>query len=74
MQIFFVNNDGGGFASKLEVQEGTTVGQLFEQQVPHGKPQDYLVRVNRLPAPADQALRENDRCTFTPTKIEGAVK
>lgn len=73
MKIFFVNNDGGGFAAGIEIPEGTTVGQLFEQQVPHGKPQNFLIRVNRLPAPADQLLREGDRCTFTPTKIDGAV-
>jgi len=41
--------------------------------VPHGKPQDYLIRVNRQPVAAGQILQEGDRVSFTPTKIEGAV-
>ena len=34
---------------------------------------DYLIRVNRQPCPADQVLREGDRISITPTKIEGAI-
>ena len=33
----------------------------------------YLIRVNRQPVAANQALQEGDRVSFTPTKIEGAV-
>jgi hypothetical protein len=40
--------------------------------VPHGKPADYLLRVNRAEATADQVLHEGDRVSFTPIKIEGA--
>jgi hypothetical protein len=36
------------------------------------KSEDYLIRVNRLPASADQILQEGDRVSMTPTKIEGA--
>jgi hypothetical protein len=72
MKILFVNNHGGGFAGYLEVAEGTTVQQLFNQQIPSGKADDYLIRVNRLPAAADQVLQPGDRVSITPTKIEGA--
>jgi hypothetical protein len=72
MKILFINNDGGGFADYVEVAEGTTVQAFFAEHVPHGKPHDYLIRVNRQPAAADQALREGDRVSFTPVKIEGA--
>ena len=72
MRCLFVNNDGGGFADYIEVAEATTVAQLFAQRVPHGKPADYLIRVNRQPVAADQVLQEGDRVSFTPTKIEGA--
>ena len=34
---------------------------------------DYLIRVNRLPASADQKLQDGDRVSMTPTKIEGAA-
>lgn len=72
MKILFVNNDGGGFADWLEIAEGTTVATLFCQQLPHGKPRDYLLRVNRAETPADQVLKDGDRVSFTPVKIEGA--
>ena len=73
MRVMFINNDGGGFADYLEIHAGKTVAQLFADKVPHGKPQDYLIRVNRQPAAADQVLQENDRISVTPTKIEGAA-
>jgi hypothetical protein len=72
MKLFFINNDGGGFADTIEVAEETSINQLFEQRLPHGKPADYLIRVNRQPVAAGQVLREGDRVSVTPTKIEGA--
>jgi hypothetical protein len=71
-KILLINNDGGGFADYIDVPEGTTVKQLFGQRIPSGKPEDYLIRVNRQPAAADQLLQEGDRVSFTPVKIEGA--
>jgi len=73
MRLLVINNNGGGFADYLDVASDTTVEQLFTLQVPHGKPQDYLIRVNRQPVAAGQILQEGDRVSFTPTKIEGAV-
>ena len=72
MRILYVNNDGGGFADTVEVADGITVATLFADKAPHRKPADFLIRVNRQPAAADQILHEGDRVTFTPTKIEGA--
>ena len=72
MRILYINNDGGGFADYVDVSEGTTVEQLFAERLPSSRPQDYLIRVNRQPAAADQVLQENDRVSCTPTKIEGA--
>jgi hypothetical protein len=68
-----INCDGAGFADQLEIADDVTVGKLFAQQVPHGRAADYLIRVNRLPAAADQVLQPGDRISFTPTKIEGAL-
>ena len=73
MKVLYINNDGGGFADYIEVAAGTTVATLFETQVPHGKPQDYLIRVNRQPVAPAYALVEGDRVSFTPTKIQGAA-
>jgi hypothetical protein len=71
MKILFINNHGGGFADTIDVTAGTTVRKLFDEKI-GGKPADYLIRLNRLPASADQVLQENDRVSITPTKIEGA--
>jgi hypothetical protein len=68
-----INNDGGGFADHIEVADGTTVSQLFAQRLPGRRPEDYLIRVNRLPAAGDQILQPGDRVSLTPTKIEGAA-
>jgi hypothetical protein len=72
MKILFINNDGAGWADHVEVAEGLTVAEFFRQQVPHGKPGDFLIRINRQPVTADQKLVEGDRVTATPLKIEGA--
>ncbi len=74
MVILFINNDGAGFADHVQIAEGTTVEKLFAERIPHGRPQDYLIRVNRQPVSAGQALQEGDRVSFTPTKIEGAAQ
>ena len=74
MKIFFVNNDGGGFADHMEIEGGMTVERLFEQELGrHAKPEDYLIRVNRQPCSRDQALQEGDRVSVTPCKIQVAV-
>jgi hypothetical protein len=73
VRILFINNDGGGFADNIDVEDNTTVGKLFAEKLPQGKAQDYLIRVNRQPASAEQTLHAGDRVSFTPVKIEGAV-
>ena len=73
-RCLLINNDGAGFADYIEVAEGTTVEKLFAQRIPHGRPADYLIRVNRLPSTADQVLQESDRISITPVKIEGATR
>ena len=74
MVILLINNDGAGFADHVEIAEGTTVERLFAERIHHGKPSDYLIRVNRQPVAAGQVLQEGDRVSFTPTKIEGAQR
>ena len=72
MKLLFVNNDGGGFADYVEVSDGLTVKDFFHQQLPERSPEDYLIRVNRQPVAKDYRLKEGDRVTITPTKIQGA--
>lgn len=73
MRILLINNDGGGFADHVEVADGLTVAALFADRAPGRDPGDFLIRVNRQPAAADQVLRDGDRVSLTPTKIEGAA-
>ena len=73
MKLLVINNDGGGFADYIDVQNGVTVQKLFEQQMPGRKAEDFLIRVNRQPVARDQVLQEGDRISLTPTKIEGAI-
>ncbi len=73
MRVLYINNDGGGFADYLDVSSNMTVEQFFTEKMPSRKPEDFLIRVNRQPAPRDYVLQENDRVTITPTKVEGAV-
>lgn len=72
LKILYINNDGAGFADHIEIEAGTTVERLFQQRV-QGSSGDYLIRVNRQPASADQIMQPGDRVSFTPMKIEGAV-
>ncbi len=41
--------------------------------VRHRGPEDYLIRVNRQPAARDEPLKDGDRVSVTPLKIEGAT-
>jgi sulfur carrier protein ThiS len=74
MKILLINNDGGGFADYVDVPEGTTIQELFSRHMKSDQPHDFLIRVNRQTVAADQTLRDGDRVSFTPVKIEGAVR
>src|SRR5439155_11759577 len=71
VKVLFINNDGGGFADYVEVPEGTNVSSFFDKQLPGREPADFLIRVNRQHAAADQVLRDADRVSCTPVKLGG---
>ncbi len=73
MRLLYINNDGGGFADYVDVTEGITVEQFFKDKMQGRKPDDFLIRVNRQPVSREYVLKEGDRVTVTPTKIEGAA-
>jgi len=70
-KILFINNDGGGFADTIEIREGTTIQELFDDRV-DGTYCDYLIRVNRQPTTGSYVMQANDRVSITPVKVEGA--
>jgi len=73
IEVTLVANEGGGFADKVRVEIGTTVGKLFTQRIPNGSAANYNIRVNRMPCSEDQVLQDGDRMTITPRKIDGAA-
>jgi sulfur carrier protein ThiS len=72
MRLLYINNDGGGFADYIDIAENTTVEQFFTIKMSGQSPEDFTIRVNRQPVSRDYILRDGDRITITPTKIEGA--
>ena len=50
MKILLLNNDGAGFADYVETKPGITVAKFLAEHLPHSKPDDLLIRVNRQPA------------------------
>jgi len=55
----------------LELEEGTTVGELFDQRTRHLKDQESLLKstlfaVNSDYSPIDQVLNEGDEVVFIP--------
>ena len=73
MRILFINNLGGGFADFINVEEGTNIEKLFKDKMQGEQTSDYLIRVNRQPVPREYILKDGDRITITPVKIEGAA-
>ena len=73
MNILFINNDGGGFADLILVLDGMTVSQFIATKLPGVSPANLTIRVNREVTTGDRVLRDGDRITATPTKIEGGL-
>ena len=72
MKVFLINNDGGGFADYVDIEDGTTIDQFFASQMSGQRADGYMIRVNRDQVQASYALKEDDRVSITPTKVEGA--
>ena len=73
MKVLFINNDGGGFCDRIEIQQGCTVETFFKMNVTNREPRDYTIKVNRELCSADQVLNEGDRITIVPKKFDGGT-
>ena len=74
MRILYINNDGSGYADYINIAENTTIDQFFAIKMQGHQEDDFLIRVNRQPVPRDYVLRDGDRVTITPRKIQGAAR
>ena len=73
MKVFYINNDGSGFANNVDIRDGVTVEEFFTERLPDSKAEDYQIRVNRQPVARDQVLQDGDRISIIPVKMEGAA-
>lgn len=72
IDVLWLNNDGGGYAEKLRVPDGTTVEALRKKKLPDHSSESCTIRVNRDIAAASQKLRSGDRVSVTPKNVSGA--
>jgi hypothetical protein len=76
VKFTYLNRDGGGFAEKFEARKGITVAKFLESKGVHAS--DFTVRIVRgaqggfTPA-ADEVLKDGDRLSCVPLKVEGAA-
>lgn len=75
MTITYLNRQGGGFAERIDVNEGTTVGQFIQGRGISAD--DYTIRIIRdgcgaFTPTAVEILQEGDRLSCVPLKIAGA--
>jgi len=79
MQIRYLNHEGGGFAVRLEIAEGTTVGEFFNQQMPNESARNYEITIRRRGErlehlTAGEPLQENDLVLIRPNKAGGGTR
>ncbi|MCA9438333.1 MAG: hypothetical protein KC978_21285 [Candidatus Omnitrophica bacterium] len=75
--ITYLNRNGGGFAERVDLVQGTTIGQFLNQRdisVEH-----FTIRIVRgsqggFTPSSDEPLQEGDRLSCVPLKIEGAIQ
>jgi sulfur carrier protein ThiS len=72
VSITLLNAHGSGFVDTVKVTAGTTIEDLFKEVTKGARPDQYQITVNREPAQRSYILKEGDRVTITPAKIEGA--
>ena len=72
MTILVVNNNGGGFAERMDVPDGCTISGLMDCYLEDVSASNSVIRVNRSPVEEGYVLQPGDKVTVTPTKIDGA--
>ena len=72
MQIKYVNNNGGGFAERTILADGTTLKQFVVLKVQDETPGEFKIRVNGQVETGDYILKDGDRVSVTPDKLGGA--
>lgn len=72
ISVLYLNNQGQGFADRINAIAGTTLGQFVGQRTGGGDVAGYEIRVNGQPADRGYVLQNGDRVSVTPSKVQGA--
>lgn len=73
MKITFINANGGGFADVMEVDDGSTVGEVFNQAGVMGSRSEYIFTVDSVRVTdMDTVVQEGQRVVISKRKIAGA--
>jgi len=74
IRVYISNSYGEGFAGHKEVESGTTLGELSNQECGGANPDLFMIRHNGSKDPSSSTVLSNeDTVSFTPTKIKGAA-
>ncbi len=73
MRVFFIRNDGPGYAQYLEVPEKTTVAQFLNQVAPGWNAGDSWISVNRQAVSLPHELQDQDRLVLSQRKAAAAI-
>lgn len=72
MNVLFLNNDGEGFAKRIEIGSETRLDDFLVENIDGFNADNFVIRVNRQPAERTYVLQDGDRISASPRKIEGA--
>lgn len=72
VKVEYINHDSAGYSDPVEVPQGMTIGEFFLTKMPGKNAANYLIQVNREHVQRNYVLRDNDRVSITPTKVQGA--
>lgn len=64
-QVFFINNNGGGFADNVTVPDGMTVEQFIRDRIGPNY-NDYNIRVNSLEVVGNRTLQGGETVSVIP--------
>jgi hypothetical protein len=70
--LIYIGNSSAGWADCLDVPQGQSVEMLCHETMPGQQLEGYRIQVNCQPARPDTVLRDGDRVTITPLKMQQA--
>jgi len=73
--VLFINNDGGGFATRIPISHGTPLADFLSQQCPNvANFGDYRITLNHEKViERSTPLKDGDRVSLTPIKVDNGL-